>query len=71
MEIKGHAIWNRNFAYIIMGQTLSVLANSVMKFALSLYILDLTKSAVAIRYSFSDIDYPHNYFFTNWRCVSR
>ncbi|WP_206911856.1 hypothetical protein IGL98_000582 [Enterococcus sp. DIV0840] len=45
MEIKGHAIWNRNFAYIIMGQTLSVLANSVMKFALSLYILDLTKSA--------------------------
>ncbi|MGX7150367.1 MFS transporter [Enterococcus ureasiticus] len=45
MEVKGHAIWNRNFAYIIMGQTLSVLANSVMKFALSLYILDLTKSA--------------------------
>lgn len=45
MEIEKRVIWNRNFAYIIMGQTLSVLANSVMKFALSLYILDLTKSA--------------------------
>ena len=45
MEIESRTIWSRNFAYIIMGQTLSVLANSVMKFALSLYILDLTKSA--------------------------
>ncbi|MBL1229280.1 MFS transporter [Enterococcus sp. BWB1-3] len=45
MEIEQHAVWSKNFAYIITGQTLSVLANSVMKFALSLYILDLTKSA--------------------------
>lgn len=45
MKIEQRAIWSKNFAYIITGQTLSVLANSVMKFALSLYILDLTKSA--------------------------
>lgn len=38
--------WNRNFTMVVIGQTISLFANNILHFALSLYILDLTGSGV-------------------------
>lgn len=38
-------LWHTNFKRIISGQMLSVFATSILRFALSLYLLDLTQSA--------------------------
>lgn len=40
-------LWNRNFTLMVIGQVLSLFANNILHFALSLYILDLTGSGVA------------------------
>lgn len=37
-------LWNRNFKIVVMGQSISVFATAIIRFSLSLYILDLTKS---------------------------
>ncbi|CCU78635.1 ABC transporter, permease protein, putative [Halanaerobium saccharolyticum subsp. saccharolyticum DSM 6643] len=42
MENKN--LFNKNFVLVILGQLISIFANSVLRFALPLYILDLTGS---------------------------
>lgn len=36
---------NKNFIIVVLGQIISLLGNSVQRFAMSLYILDITGSA--------------------------
>lgn len=36
---------NRNFSLVLLGQSISLFANSILRFAISLYVLDQTKSA--------------------------
>lgn len=38
--------WNRNYAMVVIGQIISLFANNILHFALSLYILDLTGSGM-------------------------
>ena len=38
--------WNRNYTLVVIGQIISLVANNILHFALSLYILDLTGSGV-------------------------
>lgn len=38
--------WNRNYTLVVIGQIVSLFANNILHFALSLYILDLTGSGV-------------------------
>lgn len=40
-------LWNKNFTLVVVGQFISLFANNILHFALSLYILDLTGSGVA------------------------
>ncbi|MGI6626738.1 MAG: MFS transporter [Bacillota bacterium] len=39
--------WNKDFSMIATGQTISLFANNILHFALSLYVLDLTNSGTA------------------------
>lgn len=40
-------LWNRNYTMVVIGQVISLFANNILHFALSLYILDLTGSGAA------------------------
>jgi MFS family permease len=40
-------LWNKDFSTIVAGQTISLFANNILHFALSLYVLDLTNSGTA------------------------
>ena len=40
-------LWNRNYTMVVIGQIISLFANNILHFALSLYILDLTGSGAA------------------------
>ncbi len=42
--MKNKKLFNKNFVLVILGQLVSIFANSVLRFALPLYILDLTGS---------------------------
>lgn len=39
--------WNKDFSMIAIGQSISLFANNILHFALSLYVLDLTNSGTA------------------------
>ena len=38
-------LFNRNFTMVLIGQLISLFGNSILRFALSLYVLDITGSA--------------------------
>lgn len=40
-------LWNRNFSMVVIGQIISLFGNAILRFALSLYVLDITGSAAA------------------------
>lgn len=40
-------LWNKDFSMIAIGQMISLFANNILHFALSLYVLDLTNSGAA------------------------
>jgi Major Facilitator Superfamily. len=44
-HITNQKIFNKNFSILALGQLISLLGNSLQRFALSLYILDITGSA--------------------------
>jgi len=43
-KLENKNLFNKNFVLVILGQLISIFANSVLRFALPLYILDLTGS---------------------------
>lgn len=45
VEDKKKQLWHKSFKLIIMGQSISVFATAILRFSLSLYILDITQSA--------------------------
>ena len=47
MKMKKGTLWKRDFTLMICGQVVSLLGNAMLRFALSLYVLDETGSAAA------------------------
>lgn len=45
-EAAGEKLFSKNFTLLVLGQVSSLFANTILRFALSMYILDLTGSAV-------------------------
>lgn len=45
VENKKQHLWHKSFKLVIMGQSISVFATAILRFSLSLYILDITQSA--------------------------
>jgi len=43
MEQKN--LWNKNFTILVIGQLISLFGNAILRFALPLYLLDITESA--------------------------
>jgi MFS family permease len=44
MELNKKKLFNKNFIIVVLGQLISIFANSILRFALPLYILDKTGS---------------------------
>lgn len=40
-------LWNRNFTMVVIGQIISLFGNTILRFAMSTYIMDITGSATA------------------------
>lgn len=45
--MKPKKLFHRNFSLMIIGQIISLFGNAILRFALSMYVLDLTGSAAA------------------------
>ena len=45
--MKKHYVWNKNFTLLVIGQIISLFGNAMLRFSLSLYVLDTTGSASA------------------------
>ncbi|MCI8624081.1 MAG: MFS transporter [Provencibacterium sp.] len=45
--MQKHRLWKRDFTIMVCGQVISLFGNAVLRFALSLYVLDSTGSAAA------------------------
>ena len=43
--INKQKLFNRNFVMVVIGQLISLFGNSILRFALALYVLDITGSA--------------------------
>lgn len=56
-------LFSKNFLFLLIGQTLSMFGNNIIRFAISLYILETTKSA-AIYGSIISISYVPSIFFS-------
>src|SRR6056297_2863759 len=44
IELNKQNLFNKNFVLVVLGQLISIFANSILRFALPLYILDQTGS---------------------------
>lgn len=44
--MKSNQLWNKNFTLVVIGQIISLFGNGILRFALPLYLLSLTGSAV-------------------------
>lgn len=44
-QIRKETLWNRNFVMVVLGQIISLFGNSILRFALPLYLLNETGSA--------------------------
>ena len=40
-----YPLWNKNFTLVVIGQIISLFGNAILRFALPLYLLDLTGSS--------------------------
>lgn len=47
MKTEKHSLWKKDFSLMVAGQVVSLFGNAVLRFALSLYVLDETGSAAA------------------------
>ncbi len=45
MDLSERKLWNKDFSMVVIGQIISLFGNTILRFALSLYILDVTGSA--------------------------
>ena len=45
--MKKHYVWNKNFTLLVIGHIISLFGNAMLRFSLSLYVLDTTGSASA------------------------
>ena len=45
MEQSAKGLWSRDFSLVVAGQLISLFGNAILRFALPLYILDISKSA--------------------------
>lgn len=43
--MQSQNLWNRNFIMVVVGQIISLFGNAILRFALPLYLLDLTSSS--------------------------
>lgn len=43
--VNKQKLFNRNFVMVVIGQLISLFGNSILRFALALYVLDITGSA--------------------------
>ena len=46
MEQASEKLWSKDFSLVVVGQIISLFGNAILRFALPLYILDMSKSAV-------------------------
>ena len=45
MDSEARKLWNKDFSLVVIGQIISLFGNTILRFALSLHILDVTGSA--------------------------
>lgn len=45
MQATNSKLWNKNFTMVVIGQIISLFGNTILRFALNVYVLELTGSA--------------------------